>query len=76
MPIKRITHTDPADILRDCREASGEQTIYAAAKATGEPISTLQRIEAGTGDPSVGVLRRVLAKLGWRLKLVAEREKR
>lgn len=75
MPIRKITHDTPADLLRDCRQAAGESTIYAAAKSTGEPISTLQRIEAGTGDPSVGVLRRVLARLGWRLKLVAERQR-
>lgn len=73
--MKRITQDTPAALVRECREAAGHDTICGAVRATNEPYSTIRNIEAGVSDPSVSILARVLAKLGWRLKLVAERTK-
>lgn len=71
--MKPIITTSPADLVTACRTASGLSTIYAAGKATAESTGTFHKIEAGKMDPSVGVLRRLLAAMGWRLVLRAER---
>ena len=71
---KPITAETAADIVIACRKASGHETVYAAEKATGVNKGSLYRIETGQRDPGVGNLRALLAALGWRLKLVAERD--
>lgn len=71
--MKPITTTSPADLVTSCRTASGLPTIYAAGKATHESTGTFHKIESGKMDPSVGCLRRLLASMGWRLVLRAER---
>ena len=71
--MKPITTTSPADLVTACRAAAGLPTIYAAGQQTGESTGTYHKIESGKMDPSVGVLRRLLAAMGWRLVLRAER---
>jgi len=71
---KPITTDNPASLVKAAREASGLPTIYAAGKATGKSTGTFDKIEAGKMDPSIGCLRRLLAAMGWRLTLVAERD--
>jgi hypothetical protein len=75
MKQKQTIITDsPADILRRCREQSGHRTIYAAGQAVKDiSLGTLHRIEHGAQDPTIKCLAGVLTKLGWKLKLVAEK---
>ena len=71
---KPITAETAADIVSACRKASGHETVYAAGKAAAVDDGTIHRIESGKRDPSVGKLRALLAAMGWRLTLVAERD--
>lgn len=69
---KPIETDSPAELLRQCREESGVSRRQ--LRALGESTGTVHRIESAESDPGVGVLARILSKLGWRLKLVAERD--
>lgn len=54
---------EPRELLRDARRRAGLST-RALARLAGVSLATVARIEAGTADPTVGMLRRLLAASG------------
>jgi len=60
---------DLAGLLREAREAAGLSMRGLAVRA-GTSTSTVARIEAGTMDPTVGMLRRLLLAAGHEVELV------
>ena len=61
----------PSSRLADCRRALGLSQAALAAEA-GVSLATVQNIEAGRANPSIGTLEKVLVPLGLRLALGPE----
>lgn len=59
---------EPQTLLRDARATAG-LSMRALAERAGTSTSTITRIEAGTMDPTVGMLRRLLLAAGHELEV-------
>jgi transcriptional regulator with XRE-family HTH domain len=53
-----------AALLIAARKKAGYPTVYAMAKATDLPITTLQETEAGNRSPTLETLERIMDAIG------------